>query len=109
MIARPSRVAVHEMDSIVAKVLESFIPYEIAAEDGLGYQAPNHSSDTFLSARGSPSGGATVVCEEAWNRFLRDRENAQRSQRDASTEESQEHALSSSSRFCTHKLMRPGF
>jgi len=109
LIARPSRVAVHEMDSIVAKVQESFTPYEVAAEDGLGYQAPNHSNDASLSARGNPAGGAAVVCEEAWSRFLRSRENAQRSQRDAKTEESTEHALSSSSRFCTHKLLRPGF
>jgi len=51
-IARPSRVATHEMDSVVAKVLKAFTPYEIAVEDGLGYQAPQHSC-THSSVQGA--------------------------------------------------------
>lgn len=108
-IAKPSRAATHEMDSVVAKVLKAFTPYEVAVEDGLGYQVPNHSGDAFLSSRGSQSGGAAVVCEEAWKRFLRSKENVQRSQSDAKTEETRDHALASSGRFCTHKLLRHGF
>merc|ERR1711869_103472 len=69
-IARHSRAAAHDMDSVVAKVLESFTPYEIAVEDGLGYQAPHHSLTTYCrTSRDSPTGGAAVVCEEAWRRF----------------------------------------
>jgi len=108
-IARPSRVATHEMDSVVAKVLKAFTPYEIAVEDGLGYQAPQHSCDTFLSSRGSRTGGAAVVCEEAWKRFLRSKERTKTLLADAKNEETREHALASSGRFCTHKLLRPGF
>lgn len=108
-ICKASRAAVHEMDALVAKVLDSFTPYEIAVEDGLGYQAPHHSCDKFLTSQGSPSSGAAVVCEEAWSRFLRSREKVQRSQLDDKTEESREHALASSGRFCTHKLLRAGF
>merc|ERR1719265_460573 len=72
-IAKPTRAAAHEMDSVVARVLKAFTPYEIAVEDGLGYQAPQHSCETCLTSRGSLSGGAAVVCEEAWTRFLRSR------------------------------------
>lgn len=108
-IAKPSRAATHEMDSVVAKVLKAFTPYEIAVEDGLGYQAPQHSGETALSSRRSSTGGAAVVCEEAWKRFLRSKENIQRSQEEAKNEETRAHALASSGRFCTHKLLRPGF
>jgi hypothetical protein len=109
-IASPSRVAAHDMDSVMAKVQRVLTPYEIALEDGLGYQVPNHSSDGSFSARGnSSSSGAAVVNEEAWRRFLRSRENAQRSQKDSKDDEAREHAFASSGRFCTHKLLRPGF
>jgi hypothetical protein len=108
-IAGPSRLAAHEMDSVVLKVLESFTPYEIAVEDGLGYQAPHHSSEAFLSSQGSLSGGGAVICEEAWRRFLRYKDEVRRSQLAAKDEELKEHALASSSRYCTHKLLRPGF
>jgi hypothetical protein len=108
-IARPSRVAVHDMDSVVAKVLESFTPYEIAVEEGLGYQAPHHACEALLTSRGNPTGSAAVICEEAWSRFLRSKENAERSRVAAKSEESKEHALASSGRFCTHKLISPTF
>jgi len=108
-VAKPSRAAAHEMDSDVAKILQSFTPYEIAVEDGLGYQAPQHSHETFLAASGSPSGGAAVVCEEAWRRFLQTRDNARRSRLDARNEESRDHARASADRFCTHKLLTPNF
>jgi len=108
-IAGPSRVAAHEMDSVVLKVLESFRPYEVAVEDGLGYQAPHHSCETLLASEGNVSGGGAVICEEAWRRFLRYREELRHSQLNAKDEELKEHALASSSRYCTHKLLRPDF
>lgn len=109
-ISRPSRVAAHDIDSVVAKVQAVLTPYETALEDGLGYQAPNHSCDACFTSRGSSSSsGAAIVNEEAWRRFLRSRDNAQRSQKDSKNDEAREHALASSGRFCTHKLLRPGF
>jgi hypothetical protein len=108
-IARPSRVAAHSMDSAVAEVLGSLTPYEVAVEDGLGYKAPNHSCDTCFTSRETSSSGAAVVTEEAWRRFLRSREASQRLQKDSHNEETREHAFASSGRFCTHKLLRPGF
>merc|ERR1712224_983268 len=106
-IARPSRAAAHDMDSVAAEVLRSLTPYEVAVEDGLGYQAPNHSCDTCFTSRETSSSGASVVTEEAWKRFLRSRETALRSVKDSKSEESREHAFASSGRFCTHKLLRP--
>lgn len=108
-IARPSRVLAHAMDSAVAEVLKSLTPYEVAVEDGLGYKAPNHSSDTCFTSRETSSSGAAVVTEEAWRRFLRSNEASRRLQKDSKTEETREHAFASSGRFCTHKLLRPGF
>lgn len=108
-IAKPSRIAAHDMDSAVAEVLRSLTPYEVAVEDGLGYQAPNHSSDTCFTSRETSSSGAAVVTEEAWSRFLRSREASRRLQEDSKDEEARAHAFASSGRFCTHKLLRPGF
>jgi len=108
-IARPSRTAAHGMDSAVAEVLKSLTPYEVAVEDGLGYQAPNHASDTCFTSRETESSCASVVTEEAWRRFLRSREASRRLQTDNKNEEAREHAFASSGRFCTHKLLRPGF
>jgi len=108
-IARPSRIAAHDMDSAVADVLRSLTPYEVAVEDGLGYQAPNHSCDTCFTSRETSSSGAAVVTEEAWRRFLRSREASRRLQQESKNEEAQERAFASSGRFCTHKLLRPGF
>jgi hypothetical protein len=107
-IAKPCRVATHEMDSVIAKILESFTPYEIAVEEGLGYQVPHHSCETYLTSSGNHTSGAAVVCEEAWRRFLVSRDNAQRSKLDARTE-STDRSLASSDRFCTHKLLTPSF
>jgi len=110
IISKPSRVAAHDMDCMVAKILESFTPYEIAVEDGLGYQMPHHSLTTYCrTSRDSPTGGAAVVCEEAWRRFLRSKENGQQSKLDDRNEEPKEHTLASPGRFCTHKLLTPGF
>lgn len=108
-ISNPSRAAAHEMDNQVAIILDAFTPYEVAVEDGLGYEVPLHSCDAFLSSRSSSTGGAAVVSEEAWKRFLRSREDDQRSKLDARTEETKEHSLDSTERFCTHKLLTPGF
>lgn len=107
-IGRPSRNAAHEMDNMVAKVLESFTPFEIAVEDGLGYQVPDHH-EAFMTSRNNNSASAGVVCEEAWKRFLQSREDAQRAKQNAKNQESKEHALGTSGRFCTHKLMTHGF
>eukprot|EP00746_Dinoflagellata_sp_MGD_P161796 gnl/MRDRNA2_/MRDRNA2_89074_c0_seq1.p1 gnl/MRDRNA2_/MRDRNA2_89074_c0~~gnl/MRDRNA2_/MRDRNA2_89074_c0_seq1.p1 ORF type:complete len:741 (+),score=165.38 gnl/MRDRNA2_/MRDRNA2_89074_c0_seq1:91-2223(+) len=108
-IAGPSRTAAHDMDSAVAEVLRSLTPYEVAVEEGLGYQPPNHSCDTCFTSRETSSSGAAVDTEEAWSRFLRSRESSRRLQQDSKTKEAGEHAFASSERFCTHKLLRPGF
>merc|ERR1712025_1114663 len=97
------------MDSKIADVLESFTPYEIAAEEGLGYQLPHHSHDSFLNSGDGHTRGAAVVCEEAWKKFLQTRENEQRAILEARDAEAREHARASCDRFCTHKNLTPGF
>jgi hypothetical protein len=112
-IAKPSRAASHEMDSLVAKALESFKPYEIAFEDGLGYQVSDPSDDTFLSSGNTHTSGAAVVCEEAWKSFLRDKEHARRITFDAGLEDwdspaGDQSGAWDSDRFCNTKLVTPG-
>jgi len=113
MIAQPSRAAAHEMDSLVAKALESFKPYEIAFEDGLGYQVSDPSDDTFLCSGSTRTAGAAVVCEEAWKSFLRDKEDARSITFDTGVEDwdspaDDQSGAWDSDRFCNTKLVTPG-
>jgi hypothetical protein len=98
-IAKPSQAAAHEMDSLVAKILQCFKPFEIAVEDGLGYLS-HLPCETFLDSEGSPTAGAAVVCEEAWKSFLHSREKDEHFKLDTRTEE---HEHDFAERFCTHK------
>jgi hypothetical protein len=103
-VAKRSHAATHEMDSVVAKILDCFTKYEIAAEEGLGYEAPHHSCESFLTSRGTQNGGAAVVCEEAWKLFLHSRENLQRAKLEA-----KDPTLASDTRFCTHAPLTHSF
>lgn len=103
-IANPSRVAAREMDSMINKMQDCFRQYEIAVEDGLGYQMPHHSCDMVATSTVSSTGGAAIVCEEAWARFLQSREKAH-----ARRKEFRELEVGSLDRFCTEKTVTPGF